>query len=185
MASSYTPTTVNQGFGAETEINQNFSDIKTALDEALSRVATLTNAMGVDLDMGNQQIINLPDASDPNDPVLFKQLNSLAITEVTQTLTFDPNLTVDIDQVTFVKLTLTGNTTITIAGTPNDGQPVLFGLRQDPTGSRIVTWDSRVRYSTELPDATLSTAANKLDYVLFRYNADDDKLDLMAVNRGY
>lgn len=185
MASDYTPTNVEQGFGAETAINQNFTDIKEALDDCLQKVTALTNAMEADLDMGNYQIINLPDASDPRDPVLLTQLNSLSVVEVVQTLVYSSNITVDIDQVTIAKLTLDGNTTITIEGTPNDGQPILFLITQDGTGSRTITWDSRVRYSSELPNATLSTAANKLDYLLFRYNAVDNKLDLMAVNRGF
>jgi len=185
MASSYTPTNVNQGFGAETEINQNFTDIKTALDEALNRLATATNAMGIDLDMGNNQILNLPVATVATDPVLFSQLNSLAVKEVTQDLTYAAAIEVDIEQVTFAKLTLTGNTTITVSGTPNDGQPFLIAVRQDATGSHTITWDSRVRFSNELPNVDLTGTALSMDYILFRYNADDDKLDAMATNRGF
>ena len=186
MASDYTPTAVTQGFGAETQINQNFTEIKTAMDKLMNRINTADNAMAIDLDMNSNQVLNLPIAVDPTDPVLFSQVNTLAIQEVVQTLTFAATITVDADQVTFAKLTLTGNATINFSATaPNDGQPVVFALRQDATGSRIVTWDSKVRFSSELPSATLSTGANTLDYVLFRYNEDDDSYDLMAVNRGY
>ena len=185
MASSYTPTNVNQGFGAEVDINQNFTDIKSALDEMLNRVTAGTNALGIDLDMGNNQILNLPAATAPTDPVLFSQVNSLAIVEVTQSLVYATNISVDIDQVTFAKLTLDGNTTLTFTGTPNDGQPFLLALTQDATGGRLITFDSRVRLSADITSIVLSVSPNLLDYILFRYNAVDDKFDTMAVNRGF
>jgi hypothetical protein len=185
MASDYTPTEVTQGFGAETQINLNFDNIKTAMDKLLNRLNSAENAMAIDLDMGSNQILNLPQASDPTDPVLFSQLNTLAIQEVVQTLTYAATISVDVETVTFAKLTLEGNPTITFTGTPNDGQPVLFALRQDPTGNRVVTWEARVRISSDIVTAVLSTIGDKLDYVMFRYNADDDKFDLMAINRGF
>lgn len=185
MASSYTPTTVNQGFGAEVEINSNFADIKTALDEALNRLSIATNAMGIDLDMAGNKILNLTVATAPTDPVLLSQLNSLAIVEVTQDLAYSGAVDIDVDQITFAKLTLEGNTTITFTGTPNDGQPLIFAVRQDGSGNRTITWEARVRYSDDLPTILLSTTGLALDYVLFRYNEDDDKFDVMALNRGF
>lgn len=185
MASDYTPTSVTQGFGAEIQINQNFNDIKTAMDKMLSRLQNNDNAMGQQLDMGSKSIINLPSPKLPTEAVRLQDINSLAIKEVVQTLTFSSEISVDIASVTLAKLTLIGNTTLTFTGTPSDGQVVIFAIRQDAVGSRIITWESRVRFSVEIPTLTLSTTPDLLDYVIFRYNADDDKFDLLATNRGF
>ena len=185
MASSYTPTTVNQGFGAEVEINANFAEIKLALDEMLNRVASGTNALSTDLDMGDQQIINLPAAVLNTDPVRLGELNNLGIQNVTQTIDFDNNIFIDSTDITLARVTLIGNTTITFTGTPLDGQPLLLSIKQDAVGSRIVTWEARVRFSTDTGDTTLTTTALLTDYIFLRYNLADDKWDVLALNRGF
>lgn len=186
MASDYTPTNVTQGFGAEVDINKNFNDIKLAMDKLLNRLVTGTNSMGVDLDMGGNQILNLPQAIVPTDPVLLSQLNSLARTEVVQTVTFADPMTLDASVTTYAKITMVANATVNFSATaPSDGQAIIVGVTQGGAGSFVITWDAKVRFSTELPTAVLSTAAGDLDYLVFRYNADDDKYDLLAVNRGF
>lgn len=185
MASDYTPTNVTQGFGAEVDINKNFTDIKIALDLVLGKIATSSNAMGVDLDMGGKQILNLPIASVPTDPILLSQASSLALQEVIDELTYAATINVDVDSTTLAKVTLTGNAQINFTGTPNDGQPIMLAIKQDATGSRTVTWDARVRYSGDIPSITLTSTANALDYMLFRYYEDDDTFDLQALNQGF
>lgn len=186
MATDYTPTNVTTGFGSEAQINQNFTEIQTALNAVLARVNSTSNAMTIDLDMGGNDILNLPTPVNPNDPLRLQDVNSLAISDVVQTITFAPAMSVDIATMTIGKITLTANSSITFTGTPSDGQPILFFLRQDVIGNRTITWDVvRARFGADVPNPVLSTGANKLDYVMFRYNADDDKFDLMAVNRGF
>lgn len=186
MTTSYNPTSVQQGFGAEIQINQNFTDIQKALNEAISRISSVNNAMAVDFDLAGKQILNLPKPNVANDPVRLQDVNSLAIEDVVQTLTFATAISVDTTALTYAKVTLTGNTTITFTGIPSDARPILMAFRQDGTGSRTVTFDgTRSRFSADLPAPTMSTGASKLDYVIFRYNADDDKFDFMALNRGF
>jgi type VI protein secretion system component VasF len=185
MASDYTPVNVTSGFGMETTINQNFNEIKTAMDKLLNREVSTDNAMEQTLDMGGFALINLPQASEPTHPVRLQEVNSLAIPEVVKTLTFSTTMSVDASSVTYAKVTLADNATINFTGTPTDGQPLLFAVRQDAVGGYTVTWDaSRARFSDDLSSG-FSSAANKLDYLLFRYNADDDKFDLLALNRGF
>lgn len=186
MASDYTPTNVTTGFGAEAQINQNFSDIKTAMDKLMNRLITTDNAMAIALDMGNNRILNLPEANNPTDPVLLSQLNALTIEEVVSTITYATTINVDVDTTTFGKLTLTGNVTaFNFTGTPKDGQPFILAVKQDGVGGHSITWESRVRFSNDLPSFSLSSAPNTLDYILFRYYEDDDKFDVLAVNRGF
>ena len=64
-------------------------------------------------------------------------------------------------------LTLTGNVTFTFSGATS-GKACSFTiyLRQDATGSRIVTWPGSVNWSGAASPA-LSTAANSVDIVVF------------------
>ena len=185
MASDYTPTTVSQGFGAETVINQNFTDIASALNEMLSRVNSAANAMGIDLDMGDNRILNLPAAEFNTDPIRLGESNNLGIQNVVQTVPYVAAISIDVTSVTLGRLSLDGNATVTFTGTPLDGQPILLSIKQDATGSRVVTWESRVRFSTDTGDTTLSTTALKTDYIFMRYNLADDKYDVLALNRGF
>lgn len=185
MSSDYTPTNVTSGFNMEVTINQNFNDIKTAIDKLLNREVATDNAMEQGLDMGGFFITNSPKPTAPTHPVRLQDVNSLAIPEVVQTLTFATTMTVAANTITMAKVILTGNATINFSGTPTDGQAILFLLEQDSAGSRVVTWDvTKARFSDDLTFGQ-STVANKIDYVLFRYHADDDKFDLLALNRGF
>lgn len=83
-----------------------------------------------------------------------------------------------------VEITLSGNVTLTFTGAQT-GQTCLLRIRQDGTGNRTITWPSDVRYSTDLPSVTLSTTANKTDYIGFIYNNVASKYDLLSVNRGF
>ena len=185
MSSDYTPTNVTSGFEQEVAINKNFNDIKTAIDKMLNRIITTDNAMTIALDMGGFTISNLPKPLNPTEPVRLQDVNTLAIPEIVQTVTFQTTMTIAAATVTVIKITLTGNGLINFSGIPTDGQPILFLLEQDATGSRVVTWDAaRARFSDDLVFGQ-STVGGKIDYALFRYHADDNKFDLLALNRGF
>lgn len=85
-------------------------------------------------------------------------------------------------------VTLGGNRTM---GNPTgmtsamDGRVIVFRIKQDATGSRTLSWDTKYRFSTQVPSPTLTTTANKTDYMGFVYNAVDDKWDALAFNPGY
>lgn len=96
-------------------------------------------------------------------------------------------ISVDLDAYNVADVTLTGDPTINFTG-GEDGQIVVLRLRQDGTGTRVVTWGAMVRFSTDTPEPTLSTAAGALDYLVFRHNAIDvstGSYDFMAANRGF
>ena len=186
MASNYTPTSVTQGFASEITINKNFADIKLALDDMLNRAEVLTaNSMLIDLDMGGKKVLNLPAATLATEAVRFGQLNNLGIQDVVTTIPFSGAISIDVDTTTLGRLTLTGATTITLTGTPTDGQPFLLSLKQDGVGSRIVTWESRIRFSGDMGNVDLSTTGLLTDYILLRYHLTDNKWDALALNRGF
>lgn len=183
--SDYVVTNVTSGFEMEVTINKNLNDIKTAMDKLLSREISTDNALEQNLDIGGFRLINLPAATDPTDPVRLSEINSLAVAEVIQVIPFAGAISIDATTLTYGKIVLTGNTTITLTGTPTDGRPLLLTLQQDGTGSRTAAYGASIRFSADVPQPVLSTGANKLDYLLFRFNLDANKFDLLAVNKGF
>jgi len=81
---------------------------------------------------------------------------------------------------------LTAATNFTLSNPTNavDGQRIMFIIRQDATGSRVMTLDTKFRFTNQVTAAVLSTAAAKVDYLGVVYNATDDKFDVVAFTRG-
>ena len=83
------------------------------------------------------------------------------------------------------KVTMAGNRTIAApSGTPVAGQRLILRLKQDATGTRVPTWNSVYRFAGGTTP-TLTTTANKTDYLGFIYNADDTKWDCVAVKLNF
>lgn len=82
-------------------------------------------------------------------------------------------------------VTLGGNRTLGNPTNPSNGQKILFAIRQDGTGNRTLTLDTAYRLGTDIPSVTLSTAANKTDYLGVRYNGTDSTWDVLAFTKGY
>lgn len=73
MSIPVTLQTVTTGTNATNLINNNFSLITTALQNALSRAGTSPNYMNDTLDMNSNPIINLPNATSASMPVTYGQ----------------------------------------------------------------------------------------------------------------
>lgn len=101
-----------------------------------------------------------------------------------QTASYSATIAVDVSDGDVVDITLTGSPTVNLSGAI-DGQQVLLRVRQDTTGSRVITWGTMCRFSTDIPSPTLSTAGDTLDYIAFRYDATDSKYDCMLKNFGF
>ena len=63
----YTKQTVASGYQDTTILNENLTDIETAITDTLSRKGDTPNAMESDLDMNSNQIINLGAPSNSTD----------------------------------------------------------------------------------------------------------------------
>lgn len=113
-----------------------------------------------------------------------KLKGSATTTPIVDAKTYAASMTFDLSVGEIGTVTLTGNPTIAFSNGVN-GQVYTLRLKQDGTGTRVVTWDSAVRHSVDLPAPALSTAINVTDYLSFRYNSDGSKYDLVAINRGY
>jgi len=95
--------------------------------------------------------------------------------------------TVTIDASLGDYFTLTPATSFTLANFTNltHGKRILLRVKQDVTGSRVITYDTKFRFGTAVASAVLSTAANKVDYLGFLYDILDDKIDVLAFDPGH
>jgi hypothetical protein len=116
---------------------------------------------------------------------LKKHWNSpeFGVTQVA-TVTSAETISVDLTKFKIADITLDQSPTINLTGGV-DGQEVLLRIRQDATGSRVVTWGTMCRGSSDLALPVLTTTASYMDYVKFRYNATDTKYDCTKVIKGF
>lgn len=108
-----------------------------------------------------------------------------AISEKVISLTDAANISIDVSKGNIFDLTLGGNRTLSNPTNGIDGQKIMIRVRQDGTGSRTLSFDTKYRFSIDLPSPTLSTAADALDYLGFIYNESDDKWDYIAQVFGF
>jgi hypothetical protein len=103
-----------------------------------------------------------------------------------EALTDGATIAVDAATGTKFAVTLGGNRTIENPTNAVDGRVIIFRLRQDGTGTRVVTWGSDYRFRGDLAAANvvLSTAANVVDRVAFEYVAADTKWDCISFVKG-
>ena len=101
----------------------------------------------------------------------------VALTVISNTATTNASLS------SLFTLTLTGNTTLATPTNGFSGQRILYQLKQDGTGNKLLTLSSGFRSGPIT--VTLSTAANTTDYLGVIYNAIDNRWDVLALNKGY
>lgn len=100
-------------------------------------------------------------------------------------LTDASTITVDASLGNVFTVTLGGNRTLGNPSNAVDGQKLLFRIRQDGTGTRTLTLDTKYRLGTTITSTTLTTTINKTDYLGVIYHSGDDKFDVIAFVKGY
>ena len=95
-------------------------------------------------------------------------------------------ITVDAAAANKFDVTLGGNRTIANPTNPIDGRVIIFRLRQDAQGSRVVNWANDYRFRGDLAAAnvTLSTSPTVVDRVAFEYVGADSKWDCISFIKG-
>ena len=121
--------------------------------------------------------ITLSGTGNVNGTQISTKILPVALTVISNTATTDASLS------SLFTLTLTGNTTLATPINGFSGQRILYQLKQDGTGSKLLTLSSGFRSGPIT--VTLSTAANTTDYLGVIYNAIDDRWDVLALNKGY
>jgi hypothetical protein len=82
------------------------------------------------------------------------------------------------------RVTIGGNRTLSNPINGTDGQRITYRIKQDATGSRLITWGSSFRFSDRYPQPSLSVTPNYVDYIYFEYNSADDKWDCLGYDEG-
>jgi hypothetical protein len=101
-------------------------------------------------------------------------------------LTDGATIAVDASTGNIFTVTLAGNRTLgNPTGSPVNGQLMEVRVRQDATGSRTLAYDTQYRFGTDVASPTLTTGANKTDFLLFQFHSGDTKWDCIAVSKGY
>jgi hypothetical protein len=99
-----------------------------------------------------------------------------AIDNGVKALTDAATITPDINDGSVFTVTLGGNRTIAAPLHPVPGKRITFLLKQDGTGTRLITWNAVFRF-TAATAPTLTTTAAKTDRISFVYNSVDSKWD--------
>lgn len=107
-------------------------------------------------------------------------LASVGAVSSVQTLTDGASIASDWATGNVFTVTLGGNRTLSNPTNASNGQVCVYRLRQDGTGSRLLSLDTKYRVSTDV-NATLTTTANKTDYMVVAYHSGDDKFDVVTV----
>lgn len=85
---------------------------------------------------------------------------------------------------TVFDVTLGGNRTLGAPTNPSDGQVIEYRVMQDATGNRTLAYNAIFGFTADVPSPTLSTGANKIDFLLFQYKSAQTKWFCLAVNKG-
>lgn len=108
-----------------------------------------------------------------------------ALDVVPSTLTDASTIAIDAKLSNIFDITLLGSDTLGNPTNAQDGQEIIFRIRQDVVGGRVLTLDSKYRFGTTLPSVAFSITANALDYLTVRYNLADDTFDVIDFKGGF
>lgn len=84
------------------------------------------------------------------------------------------------------RVTLGGNRTLAKPSNLVDGQMLMYEVKQDPTGNRLLVLDPvAFNFGTSIPTIVLSTAAGLTDRILVQYVLARDELDVIGFQKGF
>jgi len=83
-----------------------------------------------------------------------------------------------------IRITLAGATTLNFSA-GQDGQRIVLELKQDTTGSRIVTWGTGIAWGTDFTSITLTTTISKTDEITLVYNSTAAVWRIVGFARGF
>jgi hypothetical protein len=108
------------------------------------------------------------------------------VTSIIIPLTFSSVTTTDLSLGNEFSLTLTGSTTLANpSNSTENGQLFKYIIRQDGIGGHIVSFDTKFRFGNEIGLPSVDINPNRVSYIGVRYNADDDRFDIIAFVSGY
>lgn len=92
------------------------------------------------------------------------------------------SLATDLSLGTVFEADATDNFTLANPTNPTAAQKIVWRIKQDATGSRIITYGSKFRAASAL-STVLTTAANAVDYIAAIYRAGDDLYEIVSLSK--
>lgn len=108
-----------------------------------------------------------------------------AINPAVVALTDGSTISLNASQGNVFTVTLGGNRTLANPSSPTDGQMIRILVKQDSTGSRMLSFGTAYDFSTSLPSPTLSTATGVTDVLGFHYSGAMSKWLFVAFVDGF
>lgn len=102
-------------------------------------------------------------------------------------LTDGATISLDISTGEVFDVTIAGDRTINFTGgaAALDGKRIVIRIKQDGTGTRLITWGTGARFGTDITSVTLTTAPSKTDYVGVIYNHASTSFDVVSLTKGF
>jgi hypothetical protein len=100
-------------------------------------------------------------------------------------LTFGGTVNTDASMGDYFRFTAASNFTLANPTNSSDGQRVTWEIIQDPSGSHVLTLGSQFAFGTDVTGATLTTTANKRDFLTAVYCAPTSKWYIVNTVHGY
>lgn len=101
------------------------------------------------------------------------------------TLTDGATVNTDASLGNHFRLATTQNFTLANPTNSVDGQRIVWEITQDGTGSRVMTLGGNFKFGSDITAATLSTAANKKDFMTAIYNVGIGTWHVVGFVKGY
>lgn len=176
------PRLASGGFIADVNGNELLIGVTTtsAVNEFTITNAATTNAPQVAATGGDTNI-NFSIAAKGTGVIALQD----ALCEKIVTLTDAATISIDASAGNVFRITLGGNRTMGNPTNPVDGQKLVMLIKQDGTGSRTLSWDTKYKFSTDITSPTLTTGANDVDMLAFLYVSSEDVWLCMGKNLGF
>ena len=94
-------------------------------------------------------------------------------------------LNLDGNNRSFIKVTVTGSTTINMINGGSDGQMLKLALKQDSTGNRTISLGTGFAFGTDITEYINTLTANKTDYIGLIYDSTSSTWRIIAIAQGY
>lgn len=154
------------------------AQVKTALAIAQADVAGLTAALALLAPLASPALTGTATA------VNFTASGRLMISPDTITISANHAAT-DASLGNFFKIAANANFTLDNPTNPTDGQRITWQITQDATGSRTITLDTAFALGTDVTAVTLTTTANKCDFLGAIYDSTATKWRVVSFVKGY
>lgn len=94
-------------------------------------------------------------------------------------------IAVDASLGSVMRVTLGGNRTLAKPTDPSDSQMIMFEIKQDGVGTRLLALAPGYNFGTDLTVIQLSVAPNTTDRLLVQYVLARDEWDVLGFKKGY